>query len=120
MVLATCRGALRDEHDAEDAFQATFFVLARKADSLRRGDRLGPWLHRVALRTAEQARVATAQRAKRECRRRSGQPVVEPGPELATWSARRFGGPCTRSSTGCPERYRAVVVLCDLQGESYE
>src|SRR5579872_7622057 len=47
MVLATCRAILRHEHDVEDAFQATFLVLARKARSVRAGDALGGWLHRV-------------------------------------------------------------------------
>src|SRR5258708_7986175 len=66
MVLATCRGVLRHEHDAEDAFQATFLVLARRAGSLRTGDRLGPWLHRVALRASERARVAATRRRRHE------------------------------------------------------
>src|SRR5437763_10912576 len=52
MVLRACRRALRDEHAAEDAFQATFLVLARKAGSVRRRDTLGPWLHGVACRVA--------------------------------------------------------------------
>ena len=47
MVLATCRGVLRNEHDAEDAFQTTFFVLAARARMLRSPNSLGPWLHRV-------------------------------------------------------------------------
>ena len=55
MVLATCRAVLKDEHDVEDAFQATFLVLARKARSVRAGDALGGWLHRVAYRVSIQA-----------------------------------------------------------------
>ncbi len=55
MVLATCRAILHHEHDVEDAFQATFVVLARKARSVRTGDALGGWLHRVAYRIAVQA-----------------------------------------------------------------
>ena len=57
MVLATCRAVLRHEHDVEDAFQATFLVLARKARSVRAGDALGGWLHRVAYRAAVQANI---------------------------------------------------------------
>src|SRR5436309_6343619 len=55
MVLATCRRLLRHEQDAEDAFQATFLVLARKAGSIARGEALGGWLHRVACRIALRA-----------------------------------------------------------------
>ena len=57
MVAATCRAVLRHEHDVEDAFQATFLVLARKASSVRAGDALGGWLHRVAYRVAVQANI---------------------------------------------------------------
>src|SRR5881398_928520 len=52
MVLGVCRRALRDAHDAEDAFQATFLLLVRKAKELRRPESLGPWLFGVARRTA--------------------------------------------------------------------
>ena len=62
MVLAVCRGVLRDPHDAEDAFQATFLILARKAGSLRVGDSLGGWLHRVAHRVAVEANAGARRR----------------------------------------------------------
>jgi DNA-directed RNA polymerase specialized sigma24 family protein len=52
MVLGVCQQLLSNTHDAEDAFQATFLVLARKAGRLRQPELLGPWLHRVAHRTA--------------------------------------------------------------------
>src|SRR4051794_33881891 len=61
-VLAVCRGVLRDEHAAEDAFQATFLVLVRKAGSIWVGESLDGWLHRVAYRVSLQAVADAARR----------------------------------------------------------
>ncbi len=66
MVLATCRAVLRNEHDVEDAFQATFLVLARKAGSVRGSEALGGWLHRVAYRASVQASIEGRQRRRKE------------------------------------------------------
>src|SRR5205823_4827681 len=66
MVLAVCRRLLSDAADVEDAFQATFLVLVRKARSLGRPERLGPWLYGVAHRTALKARGLRARRHARE------------------------------------------------------
>ncbi len=57
MVMGVCRQILRRPHDADDAFQATFLVLVRKARSIRVGDSLAPWLYGVAYRTAHRART---------------------------------------------------------------
>ena len=64
MVLRVCRGVLPHDHDAEDAFQATFLVLSRQAGRLRPRESVGGWLHRVAYCTAQKCGVAAARRAK--------------------------------------------------------
>ena len=66
MVLRVCRGVLRDTHDVEDAFQATFLVLVRKAGSIGDRELLGPWLYGVAHRVALKARGVAARRRSRE------------------------------------------------------
>ena len=73
MVLGVCSRILRDAHDAEDAFQATFLTLARKADTLARGEALAAWLYRVASRIAWRARTQAARRAQR-----NRNPAVQP------------------------------------------
>ncbi len=66
MVLSVCRAILRDPHDAEDAFQATFLILVKNGGAIRGRDALGGWLHRVAHRVANQANAAAARRRRLE------------------------------------------------------
>ena len=66
MVLRVCRQMVGDRHSAEDAFQATFLILARKAGSIHQPELLGHWLHGVALRTAREARMRDHRRRRRE------------------------------------------------------
>jgi RNA polymerase sigma factor (sigma-70 family) len=115
MVLRVCRDLLRDEHAAHDAFQATFLVLVRRAGSLWTRDSLGPWLYQVAVRVARNARSTAARRRRHERR-------------AATLAARFVGGE-GRDDCGpvlheelcrLPERYRAVIVLCGLEGLTQE
>ena len=114
MVMRVCRGVLADPHDAQDAFQATFLVLVRKARSLWVRDSLGPWLHQVAYRTASCARSAIARRRRHE--RRAAKPEHTVGAEPTAELERLLHYEIDR----LPERYRGPVVLCDLEGRSHE
>ena len=114
MVLRVCRAVLRDPHDADDAFQVTFLVLARRAASLRVRDSLGPWLHQVARRTASYVRSAVA-------RRRHERAAASPPGRLDGRSVHDDLGEVLHEEVGrLPERYRTAVVLCLLEGLTTE
>jgi RNA polymerase sigma factor (sigma-70 family) len=116
MVLRVCRQVLGNRHDAQDAFQATFLVLARKASSVRNAESLASWLHGIALRVAVRAKVDEARRRvherawaamkQRECDDTAVRP--ESCPELHEEIAR------------LPQRYREPVVLCYPEGMTCE
>src|SRR5262245_38458426 len=111
LVWGVCRRLLGPTHDAEDAFQAVFVVLVQKAGSLADGRPLGPWLHRVAWRTATKARVAFA-------RRREVALEVEPAREDEAPS--EAGAILDAELDRLPEHYRRPVVLCYLEGLTNE
>jgi RNA polymerase sigma factor (sigma-70 family) len=116
MVLGVCRRVAGDAHAAEDAFQATFLVLARRAAAIRKQASVGSWLHGVARRIAAKARAKAAAGRDRE-RRAAEMPRTEPLDEL-TWQELRT---ILDEELGrLPEKYRAAVVLCYLEGKSYE
>jgi RNA polymerase sigma factor (sigma-70 family) len=108
MVLGVCRRVLGNEHDAEDAFQATFLVLARKAASVRPRGQLANWLYGVAFRTALEARRAAARRRAREAK---AVPRVEKND-----SPDDLRDVLDEELARLPDQYREVVVLCELQG----
>jgi RNA polymerase sigma factor (sigma-70 family) len=113
LVLGVCRRILRDTHDSDDAFQATFFVLARKAASVRRAASLAGWLYRVAYRIAVQAR---AERVRRHLRERQGHDMRRADAPAAAWDDLR--PVLDEEVQALPDKYRLPVVLCYLQGRT--
>jgi zinc protease len=118
MVLRVCERVLDDPHDIDDAFQATFLVLVKKAGSIRRRDVLGTWLYGVARRVAVRARVNSRRRQARERTGIEGIDVVQECTIRAEASELR----CVLHDEieRLPRRYRAPVVLCDLEGQTHE
>jgi RNA polymerase sigma factor (sigma-70 family) len=111
MVLATCQAVLKDQDAADDAFQATFVLLFRKAASIRDCGALGGWLHRVAYRVALQASSTAA-------RRRTVEKAALLWRAARTAAAGDSGALVHEEIEGLPERFRLPVVLCDLEGMS--
>jgi RNA polymerase sigma factor (sigma-70 family) len=113
VVRAACRRALGETPDADDAFQAVFLILARKAATLRNSQMLGPWLHTVAVRAAGRARLLIRRRLARE---RPVSTMPEPAvisPEPVDWLPL-----LDAEIQRLPDRYRLPLVLCELQGKS--
>ena len=112
MVLGVCRRVLGDHHDAEDAFQAVFLVLARKAGSVRPGSMLPNWLHGVAHQVAIKARAIIGRRKLRE-RQVTAMPEPSSVPSAPVDDLR---GLIDRELSRLPDKYRAPVILCELEG----
>ncbi len=118
MVLGVCRRLLANPADVEDAFQATFLILVRKAPALRDVHRLGPWLHGVAYRVAARARTDAYRRRLRE------QQGARPDREPETHSPDRLAAQAElreavdREIARLSASHRAAIVLCDLEGRS--
>jgi RNA polymerase sigma factor (sigma-70 family) len=111
LVLGVCWRVLRHEQDAEDAFQATFLVLARKAGTVCWRDSVGNWLYEVAHRLAAEARKNAARRRRQEAQ--AGKPVLCQSPDTA-WQ--ELCSVIDDELQRLPDKYRAPVVLCCLQG----
>jgi RNA polymerase sigma factor (sigma-70 family) len=116
MVAGVCQRYLNNPQDVEDAFQATFLVLVRRGRAIRDKDLLGPWLYGVAHRVAVRSRANSARRAEME---RRGALVRPSGPiPDVEWSD--LAPVLDEEVVRLPERYRTPVVLCDIQGLTYE
>jgi RNA polymerase sigma factor (sigma-70 family) len=114
MVWGTCRRILRDPHAADDAFQATFLVLVKKARSVRVEDSLGRWLHGVGVRVALRARAVEARRSAVDLS------IVEPSIPDAEVNLRDLRTAIDEEVERLPSSYRSVVVLCHLEGLTRE
>jgi RNA polymerase sigma factor (sigma-70 family) len=114
MVWGVCRRLLH-HHDAEDAFQATFLVLARRAVSVRPREMVGNWLFGVAHQTALKARATAAKRRMRERQvKEIPEPAAMPEPDLC----HNVEPILDQELTRLPDKYRIAIVLCDLQGKT--
>jgi RNA polymerase sigma factor (sigma-70 family) len=114
LVLGVCGRMLPRPEDAEDAFQATFLVLARKAGSGFWQESVGNWLYGVAWRLSRKARAAEVRRQARE-RQAAQRPATESPPEVVR---RELRSVLDEELQTLPERYRAPLLLCYLQGET--
>jgi len=114
LVFGVCRRVLRDRHLAEDAFQATFLVLVRKAGAVRTQTSLGSWLYKVAYRTAMKALAMKLRRQSKE----SQVPMVAMADAVADAERRELLERFDAALNALPEKYRVPVVLCELEGKS--
>jgi RNA polymerase sigma factor (sigma-70 family) len=118
MVLGVCRRRLGSQHDVDDAFQATFLILIRKARALRDRHRLGPWLHGVAYRVAARARADAARRhALEQSAARAELDNAAQAPDGLAHRA-ELCAVIDEEIARLPTAHRTVIVLCDLEGQT--
>jgi RND family efflux transporter MFP subunit len=120
LVFGVCARVLRDMHDAEDAFQATYLVLARRAGRIARREAVAGWLYKVAYRVALTARD---RRARREAREKlvaaSEHPCAAPNAPASVENM-ELRGILDQEIGRLPARFRSVIVLCYLEGKSVD
>lgn len=118
MVLGVCRGILRNPADADDAFQAAFLVLVRRAGSIRGREAIGGWLHRVTCRIALKARQAERTRPGDAGEIEAIDTRIAAPEALA--HLRELRSALHEELDRLPERYRTPILLCDLQGLTHD
>jgi RNA polymerase sigma factor (sigma-70 family) len=104
---------LHDAHDVDDAFQATFLILVRRARTIRQKGSIGPWLHRVALRVAMQVRSRACDRRTREKQAARAEAKVDEFPCDVVPRSLLY-----QELSLLPDRYRLPLVLCYLEGKT--
>jgi RNA polymerase sigma factor (sigma-70 family) len=112
-VRAVCRSLLRDPNDADDAVQATFLVLVRRAAAVRNRQALGGWLGRVAWRTANRLRTANTRRSQKDA---AVEPDATPGPSAVLSEYPEIVAALNEEIERLPERYRLAVLACYAAG----
>jgi RNA polymerase sigma factor (sigma-70 family) len=116
LVLGVCRRVLQHAQDAEDAFQAAFCVLARKARAIRRRDAVGAWLYAVAFRIARKARASRGRRPVLQ----SELPEIAAPSDSPEWVWREIRPVLDQEVSRLPDKYRQPFVLCYLEGKTNE
>src|SRR5262249_15640290 len=115
MVWGVCRRVLGDHHDAEEAFQATFLVLTRRAASIMPREKVGNWLYGVAYQTARKARGTRARRRMRE----SDAPDAPEPVAAARGGQDDLAEVLDHELQRLPDKYRTPVILCGFEGKSH-
>ncbi|HLJ93179.1 MAG TPA: sigma-70 family RNA polymerase sigma factor [Gemmataceae bacterium] len=118
MVLNVCRRLLHQEQDAEDAFQATFLTLVRKAPAISKRHAVASWLYKVAYRIALEAKAAASERKLRESQVTQLPQPSQATPDLAAWHELR--AVLDEEVHRLPAKYRLPVILCYFQGKTHE
>src|SRR4051794_22356193 len=117
MVLGVCRRMLADPNDVDDAFQTTFLVLVKKANSLGEHDAIGHWLHGVAYRVALRARAEALDRRRREGQKAAAGTATNAEHDPARGDLARI---LDQELHRLPTKYRAPIVLCYIEGLTHE